>query len=65
VTAHSPSSFEPAGLRNTRRRLLKRIRELFQEATGASDYQIVLGIQEVPPSQAMEMGQIMPDVANQ
>ena len=22
----------------------------------------VLGIQEVPPSQAMEMGQIMPDV---
>jgi phenylpyruvate tautomerase PptA (4-oxalocrotonate tautomerase family) len=48
-----------------KRGLLKRIWELFQEATGAPDYQIVLGIQEVPPSQAMEMGQIMPDVANQ
>jgi phenylpyruvate tautomerase PptA (4-oxalocrotonate tautomerase family) len=32
-------------------------------ATGAPDDQIVLGIQEVPPSQAMEMGQIMPDGA--
>jgi len=36
---------------------------LFQTATGAPDDQIVLGIQELPPSQAMEMGQIMPDVA--
>jgi hypothetical protein len=36
----------------------------FQDATGAPDDQIVLGIQEVPPSQAMEMGQIMPDVAH-
>jgi len=32
---------------------------LFQAATGAPDDQIVIGIQEVPPSQAMEMGQIM------
>jgi hypothetical protein len=24
---------------------------------------VVIGVQEVPPSQAMEMGQIMPDVA--
>jgi phenylpyruvate tautomerase PptA (4-oxalocrotonate tautomerase family) len=48
-----------------KRRLLKRLWELLQDATGAPDDQIVLGIQEVPPSQAMEMGQIMPDVADQ
>jgi phenylpyruvate tautomerase PptA (4-oxalocrotonate tautomerase family) len=45
-----------------KRGLLKRLWELFQDSTGAPDDQIVLGIQEVPPSQAMEMGQIMPDV---
>jgi phenylpyruvate tautomerase PptA (4-oxalocrotonate tautomerase family) len=48
-----------------KRGLLKRLWELFQHATGAPDDQIVLGIQEVPPSQAMEMGQIMPDVVDQ
>jgi phenylpyruvate tautomerase PptA (4-oxalocrotonate tautomerase family) len=47
-----------------KRELLKRLWELLQDATGAPDDQIVLGIQEVPPSQAMEMGQIMPDVAD-
>jgi phenylpyruvate tautomerase PptA (4-oxalocrotonate tautomerase family) len=46
-----------------KRELLKRLWKLLQDATGAPDDQIVLGIQEVPPSQAMEMGQIMPDVA--
>jgi phenylpyruvate tautomerase PptA (4-oxalocrotonate tautomerase family) len=45
-----------------KRELLKRLWALLQDATGAPDDQIVLGIQEVPPSQAMEMGQIMPDV---
>jgi phenylpyruvate tautomerase PptA (4-oxalocrotonate tautomerase family) len=45
-----------------KRGLLTRLWELVQNATGAPDDQIVLGIQEVPPSQAMEMGQIMPDV---
>jgi phenylpyruvate tautomerase PptA (4-oxalocrotonate tautomerase family) len=45
-----------------KRGLLQRLWELVQNATGAPDDQIVLGIQEVPPSQAMEMGQIMPDV---
>jgi phenylpyruvate tautomerase PptA (4-oxalocrotonate tautomerase family) len=45
-----------------KRRLLQGIWDLLQRATGAPDEQIVLGIQEVPPSQAMEMGQIMPDV---
>jgi phenylpyruvate tautomerase PptA (4-oxalocrotonate tautomerase family) len=48
-----------------KRGLLKRLWELLQGATGAPDDQIVLGIQEMPPSQAMEMGQIMPDVAEQ
>jgi phenylpyruvate tautomerase PptA (4-oxalocrotonate tautomerase family) len=46
-----------------KRELLKRLWKLFQSATGAPDDQIVIGIQEVPASQAMEMGQIMPDVA--
>ena len=48
-----------------KRGLLTRLWELFQSATGAPDDQIVIGIQEVPPSQAMEMGQIMPEVAGQ
>lgn len=48
-----------------KRGLLKRLWDLLQDATSAPDEQIVLGIQEVPPSQAMEMGQIMPDVADQ
>jgi phenylpyruvate tautomerase PptA (4-oxalocrotonate tautomerase family) len=47
-----------------KRGMLKRLWELLQDATGAPDDQIVLGIQEVPPSQAMEMGKIMPDVAD-
>ncbi len=46
-----------------KRELLKRLWNLLQAATGAPDQEIVIGIQEVPPSQAMEMGQIMPDVA--
>jgi phenylpyruvate tautomerase PptA (4-oxalocrotonate tautomerase family) len=48
-----------------KRELLKGLWELIQNATGAPDDQIVLGIQEVAPSQAMEMGQIMPDVGGQ
>lgn len=48
-----------------KRGLLKRLWELLQDATGAPDDEIVLGIQEVPPSQAMEMGQIMPEVSDQ
>jgi phenylpyruvate tautomerase PptA (4-oxalocrotonate tautomerase family) len=48
-----------------KRGLLQRLWTVFQSATGAPDNQIVIGIQEVPPSQAMEMGQIMPDVADE
>ena len=46
-----------------KRELLTNLWRLLQDATGAPDDQIVIGIQEVPASQAMEMGKIMPDVA--
>jgi phenylpyruvate tautomerase PptA (4-oxalocrotonate tautomerase family) len=46
-----------------KREMLKRLWSLLQDATGAPKEEIVLGIQEVPASQAMEMGQVMPDVA--
>src|SRR5580704_13588485 len=45
-----------------KRGLIKRLWELLQGATRAPDDQIVIGIHEVPPSQAMEMGQLMPEV---
>ena len=45
-----------------KREMLKQLWALLQAATSAPDQEIVIGIQEVPPSQAMEMGQIMPDV---
>jgi phenylpyruvate tautomerase PptA (4-oxalocrotonate tautomerase family) len=47
-----------------KREMLRRLWSLVQAATGAPDDEIVLGIQEVPASQAMEMGQIMPDIAS-
>ena len=45
-----------------KRTLLQRLWELLQQATDAPDDQIVIGVQEVPASQAMELGKIMPDV---
>ena len=45
-----------------KRELLGRLWKALQNATRAPDDQSVIGIQEVPPSQAMEMGQIMPEV---
>jgi phenylpyruvate tautomerase PptA (4-oxalocrotonate tautomerase family) len=48
-----------------KRGLLKRVWKLLQEATGAPDGEIVIGIVEVAASQAMEMGKIMPDVSTQ
>jgi phenylpyruvate tautomerase PptA (4-oxalocrotonate tautomerase family) len=47
-----------------KRDLAQRLWRLLQDTTGAADDQIVIGIQELPPSQAMEMGQIMPDIAD-
>ena len=48
-----------------KRGLVMRLWELLQSATGAGDDQIVIGIQEVDSSQAMEMGKIMPELAEQ
>lgn len=48
-----------------KRELIQRLWKLFQTATGAPDDQIVIGIQDVPASQAMEMGQVMPDIPNE
>ena len=42
--------------------MLERLWQLFQRATGAPDDQIVIGIQEVEASNAMEMGKAMPRV---
>jgi phenylpyruvate tautomerase PptA (4-oxalocrotonate tautomerase family) len=44
--------------------MLKRLWALLQSATGAADEEIVLGIQEIPSGQAMEMGRIMADIAS-
>src|SRR6201997_1361139 len=48
-----------------KRGLIQRLWKLFQSATGAPDDQIVIGVQEVPASQAMEMGQVMPEITNE
>jgi len=45
-----------------KRELLEQLWALLQGATGASNDQIVIAIQEGAPSQAMEMGRIMPEV---
>jgi phenylpyruvate tautomerase PptA (4-oxalocrotonate tautomerase family) len=47
-----------------KREMLRRLWSLLQAATSAPVEEMVLGIQEVPSSQAMEMGQIMPDVGS-
>ncbi|WP_068409688.1 tautomerase family protein [Planctomyces sp. SH-PL62] len=43
-------------------RLLTSLWTLVKGATGALDEQIVVGLQEVGPGQAMEMGRVMPEV---
>lgn len=45
-----------------KRSLLSRLWPILQTATGLGDDALIIGIQEVPPSQAMEMGKIMPNV---
>lgn len=45
-----------------KRKMLLQLSSMLKRATGASDEQMLLAIQEAPASQAMEMGQIMPDV---
>ena len=48
-----------------KKKFLTELWAMFQAATAAADEQIVIGIQEVSASQAMEMGKIMPDVAGE
>ena len=43
--------------------MVRRLGDLLQQATRLSEKLIIVGINEVPPSQAMEMGMIMPEVA--
>lgn len=46
-----------------KRRLLTGLWDLIQRATGETDDRIAIGLQEVPPENAMEMGRNMPEVA--
>ncbi len=48
-----------------KRGMLTKLWALFQAATGAPDDKLVLAIHEVPASQAMEMGQIMPEIGEE
>ena len=43
---------------------LKQLWSMFQDFTGIPTDQLAISIQEIPSSNAMEMGQIMPVVAN-
>jgi phenylpyruvate tautomerase PptA (4-oxalocrotonate tautomerase family) len=42
--------------------MLLKLWAMLQQATGATNEQMLVAIQEAPASQAMEMGQIMPDL---
>jgi phenylpyruvate tautomerase PptA (4-oxalocrotonate tautomerase family) len=42
--------------------MLRQLWAMLQRATGATDAEMLVAIQEAPASQAMEMGQIMPEL---
>ncbi len=42
--------------------MLKRLWSMFQQLTGVATNQLAISLQEIPSSNAMEMGQIMPAV---
>jgi phenylpyruvate tautomerase PptA (4-oxalocrotonate tautomerase family) len=44
--------------------MLKKLWSMFQELTGVATEQLAICLLEIPASNAMEMGQVMPDVAN-
>ena len=44
--------------------LLKQLWAMFQKLTGIATDQLAISLQEIPSSNAMEMGQIMPDVSH-
>ena len=45
--------------------MLKRLWAMFQDLTGFATDQIAISLQEIPPSNAMEMGQIMQSVGHE
>jgi len=45
--------------------LLKQLWSAFQEMTGIATDQLVISLQEIPPSNAMEMGKIMQAVSHE
>jgi len=45
--------------------LLKQLWAMFQELTGVATDQLAISLQEIPSSNAMEMGQIMPEVSHE
>jgi phenylpyruvate tautomerase PptA (4-oxalocrotonate tautomerase family) len=45
--------------------LLKQLWEMFQKLTGIPTDQLAISLQEIPSRNAMEMGQIMPEVSHE
>jgi phenylpyruvate tautomerase PptA (4-oxalocrotonate tautomerase family) len=45
--------------------LLKQLWSMFQDLTGVATDQLAISLQEIPSSNAMEMGQIMPAVSRE
>jgi phenylpyruvate tautomerase PptA (4-oxalocrotonate tautomerase family) len=45
--------------------LVQAIWKMFQDNTGVSDRDLSVALQEVPPSQAMENGMIMPEIGHE
>ena len=45
--------------------LLKQLWSMFQKLTGIATEQLAISLQEIPSSNAMEMGQVMPEVSHE
>ena len=45
--------------------LVQAVWKMFQDNTGVSDRDLSVALQEVPPSQAMENGMIMPEIGHE
>jgi phenylpyruvate tautomerase PptA (4-oxalocrotonate tautomerase family) len=45
--------------------MLQRLWSMFQNLTGVANDQLAISLQEIPSSNAMEMGQIMPEVGQE
>jgi phenylpyruvate tautomerase PptA (4-oxalocrotonate tautomerase family) len=48
-----------------KRDMLKQLWEMFQSLTGIATDQLAISLQEIPPSNAMEMGQLMQAVGHE